>query len=714
MRATDALLLAAALAAGAVGCGESGPPPESGGGDPASAGADLSCGELDHPCTWSEVDPAVRQRTDAVGRLAARLMVETGSPDSVARFLRRADGVAEVQWGGLAVRFRLEGGRAGWIYAPFDLENPRLGGAPSPGRPLQDSPSGDRVAGEPGSEKSALVVSPFEWQAGKTRGVVSRLRRARDYRRPDGSVAVTHRANLSELFPNPADAPISSVTLDDFLSWDDHDLVYLATHGARVCPDGAPLESEGSASTAAGCHTTLMVGQYVHGAAGPEILDLGYPGLEVIYTLSNLAPGLQDDQADHCVRAIDRGVADPRIPSTGEPCLADRQLPYGILAVTTDFFRWAYPDGLEDMVLFLAACQSLMAGDLVDHFTAGRSNDDIAVFGYDGAVYSDQAAIAGREFADLVVDGLDSEEIRGKLTIMPAFTGVVLGPGGEPGELVETSSTPTHAVDVAELVNSITGEPLQDGGTVALHGTRADGVPDSLGVRMRVHGVAGRIDPAEIELAISVDDRGVGPPTVPERQEEEYLWTVDDERTATGRDLSEDAEIVDLTVRAALPEEGRSRWTYEDVRLSGCWFRLEYAGARSGVAVGHRVIHQTRDGLPDWGPTARFWLAAPDDGVALTLSFQDPGLERGATGSWSAGVDDGWGMTLSVTGTNMMFRESRPEEFGGPRPFQLTITENDWDRRIRGRFQGVLWKHRYGDIRVRGEFVWKRGACSFQ
>lgn len=555
---------------------------------------ELDCERRGYPCTWAEVDPSVQEATrTAWVRLAAR-MEESRSPADVAAFAREIPDVVEADAGDLAVRFRLQGGRPYWVFLPYDPAFPIEGAAPSSGaregaafgstamgdapaplvramlRTVQADERMDPV-GEPGEGKKALVLSPFEWQfaseGGKAAPVAEVIASIDDYQ-PERGGQVTFHANIDEEVPIRLMSSVpfdfrqvqADVTLDDFLHWHEYQYIYLSTHGAEVCP----REPAGTP-----CHTVLMAGRASQ--ADLERAD-AIPGIDRTGSLTGLNPDLGTAERERCIRDLQQGDMQAT-SAAGTPCLHDEPLSYEILLLTTDFFRARYPQGLRDAIIFLAACQSTRAGDLVLHLTGNNRN--VVVFGFDEVVRTDQASAIGVRTAQLLRDRYSNDEIERTLNREFAdqpFWGLVQSSGSAPAgllpaKLTSTGGTSTYGRDIIRLLDPGTGEPLEDGASLRLVGARGDGAPDSVRVTIDL----GRLDPeladpALYDVSVAVLDRPASDATY--RLEERF-----DEHTvrrtgpvALGFDV-EEGQTVDLEVSATLPGGGETRWTYRDLRL---------------------------------------------------------------------------------------------------------------------------------------------------
>ena len=160
----------------------------------------------------------------------------------------------------------------------------------------------------PGEEiKSALVLAPVLYQFTNT---------------DDGPVV----ANILEGTPDYAgnvdyagNATVTStdVTLDDFETWRDYDIVHVSTHGKRICVQDP-------------CRGMVVVGPLdAILPPGPGDYFSKLAGLDLL-----ARPGV--------------GVS---IGRSGN----------GYVIVTADFFRAMYPGGLQDTFVFFNACQTMDA-----------------------------------------------------------------------------------------------------------------------------------------------------------------------------------------------------------------------------------------------------------------------------------------------------------------------------------------------------------------
>lgn len=696
------------------------------GGDAAESGpagidfrdVPIPCRVEGYPCTWNEVPEATVTRTKQLGHLAARLTLTTPSLDSVAAFLDEREGMAEVVIDGTGVRYRLEGGRPAWVFLSSEMDHhrgtpeavagrgvasvPRGAPPPSGGRvagvvpltraaralgawlgpaPLHAASARQSrrqaVAGEPGEGKKALVLSPYEHEfPGVGADFTSRARLVRDYRERAGG-SVLFRADLDPYSDNPAaagseyrtvggDPTLSGeVRFEDFLGWDDYNLIILATHGGNAScrlpapVGGAQVESRREPprgrpgpdlrprpDSAGGC-PLIYAGRAKQQSYGD------YIGVEIYFAMgrvrreerpadaqtrydtpgrrewrdsgSNLREGLTPAEARTCEAAVLANVVDP-MTDGGQPCLIPTwEHDNPMLVLWWPFFINQYPEGLDNTIVFLAACHSAKGNVLLDAL-ARPGNEAVTVFGFNTAVYAPRAWAIIRHMIELVDAGWHSDELVRRLreyderiaadpeyqtpqrcddgSCTPGSTpdsvvrGRALDPHDEilpdvPAELIDETPVATHGRDVVLLIDPRTGEELRDGGSVRVLGTPGDDRADRLELHPQILGVVDEADLRDIRLEVRVVDEAVPDETyTPGREVDEGAYRYDRD-IALGRDHDE-GEVVDLEVRVDLPGGNHSRWVYDNIRLIGlCYWTASIRGdlerelGGEAVSIGH-------------------------------------------------------------------------------------------------------------------------------
>jgi len=558
-------------------------------------------------------------------------MLRTASVDSVAAWLEGVPDIVEIEKGDVGVRFRPRGGRAAWILAPADTANPRLGGAPAPmasGPSREPTESADRTAqaaggegpgiaskGGPGKPKHALVLSPFEFEGRHVGNRAAELAlTARDYEKDHGGSVVYH-ADLVKGQPNPGTLSLDErrvsgqVSLEDFYHWNDYNFIYLSTHGGTACVAVEPLPLPGSKKA---CYTMLLAGQIAGGdffrglpQEGVSVDLTRIPGVSIAYTHDRLSPLLSKQQLKQCVAALQADSVGPGVARDpagdfetldGKSCLDEDRLTAPDVILTTAFFASVYPHGLENVVVYVEACEGMKSGDLPWVLTNHRRNTNVAVMGFDAVVYRSRATEIGTALVDLLGEqALDSHEVIRELQKrFPKghFTGFALSAGaatGPPAKIVDLSSNPTYARDIVELVDPFTGAELVDGGDVAVVGQPGDGRPDSLLLEERVLGIAGHTSIQDIDVFVGAaghEDAG----RKLARRVSDHVWATAGHTAPLGVDAHQ-GQTVDLQIRATLEGGSESRWTYRDVHLVACSTR--WSATLDGPAVGHVRLEGT-------------------------------------------------------------------------------------------------------------------------
>ncbi len=469
----------------------------------------------------------------------------------------------------------------------------------------------------PGTPKRALILSPFEYEPDRDAGDVANglATAVRDYQEKRGG-SVTYHANLTNGAANPTTKPppdqtrvSGEVSLSDFLGWSAYSFIYVSTHGGEVCQSVIPVAHKP-------CHTVLDAGQVLGAAA----LDVGQalgpdatlawavaalpPGVSLSYDRADLNPGLDSGERAVCVQAMQNGWEvegiqkqdDGDFETTGgKVCIVNQHLRAVEVMLSTEFFRIAYRHGLENVVLFLSACETMKAYDLPDVFTHHGLNQNVAVLGYTGIVYTDVASQIGRAAVRIMgAFGLSERDfvrhIRTEF-FLQGLTGVAMSTdvgGTTSGRAVERSSNPTHARDVVELVDPISGEELEDAGSVWAVGAPKDGKPDSVRVTMRVRGIDKQTRTDDIAVFLLVNGKR-GERMKLARPVSDYVWAVARNTFPLGIDVSPE-QTIDLEIRAVLEGGGESRWSYHALRLKTLSGEVTYSGRwEGGYAAGYKT-----------------------------------------------------------------------------------------------------------------------------
>lgn len=201
----------------------------------------LECEEQGYPCSPAEVPAEILTRSADLADQASEALATGESVAEVASALRAADGVADVIADDDALSFRLDGGVPTWVIAKGHPDADR---APdqTPDRaanvnalpvatfasvqtPGSTSTLDARVVGLSPEQKSAIVLSPFNWMQStndSSEEIAHVLSKTRGYKG-----RVTYLANAVET--------ATSVTVETFLHLDGYSVVYLRSAGATIC-----------------------------------------------------------------------------------------------------------------------------------------------------------------------------------------------------------------------------------------------------------------------------------------------------------------------------------------------------------------------------------------------------------------------------------------------------------------------------------------------
>lgn len=433
VRALWPILLALALALTACGVG---------GGTTGEPDTPLDCEVAAYPCRWADVPIAIIETTLARSDEALARLDDGASFAEVAAWLQGNDDVAEVQGDDAVLRFRLTGGRGVWITGPDATPGPDAGAAFRPRDPDPLAPAASPIAIEPGHvagdapEKRALVLSPFLFQFGAwDDGPVVRdiLEATRGY---EGRVAFDANQAASDAIP-----------LDRLSSWAAYEVVHVTTHGQRVCEEGV-------------CRGGIDVG----------LLDAYVP-----------AGATSDAETIQSLEAV------------GLEIRSSKETGVRYVRAAADFFREAYPQGLDDTVVFLNACQSQDAmGVDVDIVDALRKGGRAVVLGWSDVVYSSDATAAAQAFYQALSErGYPARVAWEKLGDLRTGAASSEGDGTAPYLGLEGPSdgSDLRIREVVTLLDPSTGAELTSGARVGAVGVAGDGDADAAPFRVRVEGV---------------------------------------------------------------------------------------------------------------------------------------------------------------------------------------------------------------------------------
>lgn len=371
----------------------------------------LECERLAYPCDWSQVDAAIVAESNRLGGDVAARLDAGGDTDAAVAWLKTQATLAEVQHDERSIRFRLPGGRGVWVLADEGRPLAPAGAAAPLAAPRKQAQGVIRAGA---TQRKALVLSPFRWQheTFAVDHVVARLAAIDGY-------DITLRQNSSE--------DERTVWIDDYASFADYDVVHLSTHGAELCRDRATGQRIDP------CRIGIDVGVTVQPA--DDIAAAGHPGVELFVTRKG----------------------------------------HRHLAVTPDFFRAVYPQGLDRRLVFIDAC---LGGDPTLMASLGGSSG--VTLGFSNVVYAEFAQGVGDALYELLGRGLSVQEAMARLGDSLAQ---------EDGTRLVSNQRDIRLRDLLGVRDLTGGELLADGGAVDALSRPGDGQPDRLRLALQVDGL---------------------------------------------------------------------------------------------------------------------------------------------------------------------------------------------------------------------------------
>lgn len=442
--------------------GTGGSAPDPGGSPPSTGGesADgstgaapaLDCRRDDYPCSFGEVALSVVERSLALSDEVAEQLGDGADIEQVAASLAALGDVVDVTIDGPVLAFRLTGGRPMIVDVEGDQEllaNASVVDVPDSERTaarlaervngaqkrssLRTAPT-RKVVGGDDSQRRALVLSPFRYEpawgdAGES--VAIALDGVRGY-----SGNVTYLATTDELDPK--------ITVEMLTQLHDYDVVHIDTHGGTLCKnkdlpaDKGLVKGKDKQKCTDGITDFLV--QRFHGTA-QDLQSLTHPGI-VHY----------------------RG----------------RQ--HQSIAVTADFFRHYYPEGLSNKLFVLGSCNTFRT-DLADAIAG-----DTGIFvSWDG--YTDGSLVkgAGLALTELLGQGLTVGEAFARL---PAFS--TPNPKALDAKLHATERRAGGDLRIRDLIyvrDNITGRLVSDTSGIEVKEVPGDGQNDNLDLEFVVDGI---------------------------------------------------------------------------------------------------------------------------------------------------------------------------------------------------------------------------------
>ena len=615
---------------------------------------ELDCEREDYPCTLGEVPTQVLERSDQLADDAYARIRGGESVAVVADSLRGQGDVVTVKNDDGALWFRVEGGRPHWVVS--DAAFPDVPPGAPPELPRLDNRGANpstTVHGQ--SEKD--IVGPFPEQ--KRALVLSPyLYEFGGY--DDGPLVAALLRDARGYADNvvfKANTSLEDPTIrgGDFNNWDAFDVVHISSHGSQICN-----------SSGQNCDLYLFQGDRITSEVD---VVLATPGYVVVTSL---------------------------IPES--------------YAVSADYFRVLYPNGLSETIVSFSACETTEGPEFAQIF----ANPSSVFFGWSKSVLSSFAYFATATLFQRLIDtgrttrNVYEELVDEELTVDPSGATLQRDEGGDDLRIREIITAYAPGADPSPDTE------LKDDDPIPFRVAEDEGGPDRMDFNVQIEGVEEDDDLGDFVVHISVNGT-----------EATQTWTLDQARqtdTYTYRleDVADfgidfgDLDLFDVQFWVELPEGGESRFAVEltpaswTMRFSGPYLSGTYSGSTAELALrnafgsGNILIFETGD--VDQTPEVRInttWFApimsgenvfelrappafaGPDEleGAGLSvITFRDV-VDDGMGTLGDAGVVNGDGVTTVI----------QPDEsvYTSPRPPTLTLFDYDPNRStVRGSIEG--------------------------
>lgn len=560
---------------------------------PAPQGdAELACVQEGYACRLADVDPAVLARSIALGDMAQQMFLDGDDAEQVAESLAAEDDVVYLAVGDGGLVFRVEGGTPVVVnpsveQVPDDPTAGPLSVATPPGVDPEryaayvsgwDSatPAGPGLVAGGDGPKSAIVMSMYQYEAGEldSSGYVAGILNAHhDY-----------SGRVDYLYSNPlADEWVS---VRDMLGLDEYELVYMVTHGGSLCVkekvapgarDGAGELAPAKAAGSGDCRTDILVHPY-------EGVEVG------------------DDALEHVGVVLYFGYRTRSV------------------AVTSDFFKHYYPDGMADTVFVLVACNTFRP-DFSQTITGGGRGVFVS---WDENV-SFQAAWAAAGLVEVMLEmGIrtwDALDVLGD-DAWDSWAG---------GRLRTTGQGPDGDLrirNVLRVEEAHSGDDLRHAVETRVLGTPGDGQPDSLLLIGHLDGICpeetGR---TQVSVLVGGQTRLSEPLEAIADPIDEFSWEFPME-VELGRDVLV-GEVLDVEVQVKLPERGfatvRGSPRVVDQGPASGWFGTFTWRAERSDGISYEMAATALFALPDGtDPTADYlWFYLEDGSYTFSAEGTD-------------------------------------------------------------------------------------------
>lgn len=578
-------------------------------GIPAGANGDLTCGPGGEPCSYADFEDEILDKSTKALDQAALVLDETGTIQEAARTLEERSDLAMLRSAPEGLVFRLEDGPEMWLINGAAIKvgtksfgAPKDPGAPDPDLPLpsdsgwireDDGPIGESEQGEEPTKK-ALILSPFWWEFGgdETDDLAQLLGRAhRNYQCGDcvdlkiNTIRQREEGESRENFELMKTLSIEfGVSLTDFASWSQYDLVHISTHGLQLCDEQ-------------GCSTMIMTGRFLD---KPEWTKAGAPDFDIpgVHWGLTAVPGCGElDKQLESGELTDEEWDQTYQEWRNKGCSTYTNRWWQVIG--PQFFSSVYGGAgksLDEKFIFFSACQSMKDLSL----SKAVAGDNTTVLGWTETVGADAAAKVSMDFYELYISkGLRADvsfkQVKDKLG--ENFQADALRrfkPKGidikslVPPEFEQEGEKNTRGREIVTLFQPIYRNELKDRDPIPTYGIPGDSEHDQLLFHVQVDGIDEDQNPEEFTIHLAVDGKELKQTFQPRDKAGEYSYKVVD-----FVDLPFDAadkKFVELEAWVDLPNGGKSRHVLEEVELANCGWTGTMSGSRSGPVKGDIVL----------------------------------------------------------------------------------------------------------------------------
>lgn len=468
-----------------------------------SPNVSLDCQAGGYACSLNEMENTTVERAVSLSKQAKTRMRDGESALEAADWLRSRDNIHDVSTDGRVIFFRVEDG------LPIVVEHPGEDNTQAHSSPPQNDARGNTNQTSPASifganiahaqavvsqptgvvgmqrenreQKNALLLAPYLWDFGtgdETPQVANILQQTRWYK--DGVTTITNPQKDSQ-----------NVTVEDFASWADYDVVHLSTHGNSACKNNDP---DGL------CKTYFQTGHR--------------------FDIENL-----DKIKEEYGSYLGVGL---KAPERGDSGVAE-------FIIMSDFIKNYYGGGkLKNQTVFLSACELLAQSDMKAAFETAGQNTDLFAWTYSVNV-SDAKNAAVKLYRYMAADGQSAGKAfkrlpDGEKTGLPSSAADynpfrrynLENAGTNAAKWVENSQTTSlkhhelgaqqtnHIREVITQIHPRTDDRLRPGMISYINGKANDGEPEKIDTEFKIEGYkANELENENVTITFKVDGQKV-------------------------------------------------------------------------------------------------------------------------------------------------------------------------------------------------------------